>query len=43
MRSISFIAKAYAELLEKTHDKNFFAFKLSVMQVVGSGIILAVI
>jgi hypothetical protein len=43
MRTISFLAKAYAELLEKTYDNNFFAFKLSVMQVVGRGIILAVI
>jgi hypothetical protein len=43
MHGISFfLANAYAEPLEKTHDK-IFLFKFSVMQVVGSGIILAVI
>jgi hypothetical protein len=45
MRDISsslFLANAYAEALEKTHDK-IFLFKFSIMQVIGSGIILAVI
>jgi hypothetical protein len=43
MHGISFfLANAYAEPLEKTHDK-IFLFKFSVMQVVGSGSILAVI
>jgi hypothetical protein len=40
--SFFFLANAYAEPLEKTHDK-IFLFKFSIMQVVGSSIILAVI
>jgi hypothetical protein len=37
-----FLANAYAKPLEKTHDK-IFLFKFFIIQVVGSGIILAVI
>jgi hypothetical protein len=40
--SSSFLANTYAEPLEKIHDK-IFLFKFSIMQVIGSGIILAVI
>jgi hypothetical protein len=40
--SFLFLANAYAEPLEKTHDQ-IFLFRFSVMQVVGSNIILAVI